>query len=275
MEKFETAVLGVVQGITEFLPISSTAHLMIFSWLLSWRDAGLDLAVWLHSGTLLAIIVYFRKDWAAIAAALYRSCLSGSFEDSGAKMGAGLVITTLPVIVFGVFFENVVAVALRHPLAVGWGLLAGSAVLFIADRKSGKTKHLSELSLKDCLLFGVAQSFALVPGVSRSGISIAGGMFLGYTREDSAKFAFMMGMPAIVAAIAHTVWKNGMQFHYDGDNITGILTAAATGFLAIRFLLNFARKKSYTPFVIYRIAIAALLFFMFFSGGGSSRFELP
>lgn len=263
MENRQTAALGLTQGITEFLPVSSTAHLMVFSWLLSWRDGGLDLAVWLHFGTLIAILFCFRKQWAAVAGALLRSVRSGSFESADAKMGAGLAITVLPAVVCGFVFETAVAGALRHPVAVAGGLLAGSAALFAADRKKGKTKRLAGLSIRDCVFFGVAQSFALAPGVSRSGISIAGGMFLGYTREDSAKFAFMMGVPAIGAAIARTVWKNGLALPDESGFFAGTVAATLTGVVAIRFLLRFVRKRSFTPFVIYRVALAALILVLF------------
>ncbi|QMU55953.1 MAG: hypothetical protein GKS04_01955 [Candidatus Mycalebacterium zealandia] len=259
MENHQTAALGVVQGITEVLPVSSTAHLLIFSWLLSWRDGGLDLAVWLHFGTLISILFCFRKEWAAIAGALLLSARSGSFESADAKMGAGLAITILPAAVCGLIFEDVVAGALRHPVVVAGALLAGSAALFAADRKKGKTKRLTSLSVKDCVFFGVAQSFALVPGFSRSGVSIAGGMFLGYTREDSAKFAFMMGVPVITAAIARTVWKNGLVIPNESEFIAGTIAATLTGIVSIRFLLRFVRNRTYAPFVIYRVAIAALI----------------
>ncbi|WP_462137520.1 undecaprenyl-diphosphate phosphatase [Candidatus Mycalebacterium sp.] len=263
MENRHTAILGVVQGITEVLPVSSTAHLMIFSWLLSWRDGGLDLAVWLHFGTLISILFCFRKEWAAIAGALLRSARSGSFESADAKMGVGLAITILPAAAVGFVFEAAVAGALRHPAVVAGALLVGSAVLFAADRKKGKTKRLASLSIKDCVFFGVAQSFALVPGVSRSGVSIAGGMFLGYTREDAAKFAFMMGVPVIGAAIARTVWKNGFVIPNESEFLAGTIAAALTGVVSIRFLLRFVRNRSYAPFVIYRVALAALILVFF------------
>ncbi len=256
MGRFETAALGVVQGITEFLPVSSTAHLIIFSWLAYGKDGGLDLTVWLHAGTLAAIFVYFKKDWANITRGVFRSFASRSLESHEAKMGAGLLITVLPAVAAGLVFEYAVAGILRQPLAVAGGLLAGSAALFAADRMTGKTKRIDGISLRDCILLGIAQSFALVPGVSRSGISIAGGMFLGYTREDSAKFAFMMGVPAIASAMAHRLWENGFPFAEADEIILGFTIAAITGIVAIRFLLNMARSGNYTPFVIYRIAVA-------------------
>ncbi len=259
MGRFEMAFLGVVQGITEFLPISSTAHLMIFSWLLSWKDGGLDLAVWLHSGTLIAIFIYFRKDWISIARGLYRSSGTGAFASPEAKIGAGLLITVLPTVVCGFAFEYAVAGMMRQPLAVAGGLLFGSAALFIADTTKGKAKRLEQISLRDCVFFGVAQSFALAPGVSRSGASITGGMLLGYTREDSAKFSLMMGVPAISAAIVHRVNKTGFSFP-DADEIAlGAAAATLTGIFAIRFLMDIARRGSYMPFVIYRVAVAGVL----------------
>ncbi len=263
MEKFEIAFLGAAQGVTEFFPVSSTAHIMIFAWLFSWKDGGLDLAVWLHAGTLLAIFICFRKDWALIVRALYRSSVSGSVKSAEARMGAGLLITALPAVAAGFLFEYAIAGILRQPLVVSGGLIAGSAALFIADAGKEGTKRLSGVSIKDCVFFGIAQSFALVPGVSRAGASIAGGMFLGYRREDSAKFAFMMGVPAICAAIAHRVWRNGFTLPLDGEVIAGAAAATVTGIFAIRFLLSFARRGSYTPFVIYRLAVAAVLIFVF------------
>lgn len=259
MARFETAVLGIVQGTTEFLPVSSTAHLMIFSWLLSWKDGGLGLAVWLHAGTLTAILVFFRKDWADLSRGLYRSLQNRSFANPEAKMGAGLLITVVPAAVCGFVFEDAVSGVLRQPLPVAGGLLIGSAAIFIADRSPGKTKRISDLSLRDCVFFGAAQSFALVPGVSRSGASITGGMFLGYTREDSAKFAFMMGVPAISAAIVRTAAKSGLSLHNAGEIALGVATAAVSGIVAIKFLMDISKRGSYTPFVIYRVAVAVAL----------------
>lgn len=255
MGKAETAFQGAVQGITEFLPVSSTAHLMIFSWLLSFEDGGLGLAVWLHAGTLAAVFICFRKEWAGIA----RGLLRGSAGGPEAKMGAGLLVTALPAVAGGLVFEQAVSGMLRQPLAVAGGLLFGSAALFVADRKTGNTKNLRRLSVRDCVLLGVAQSFALAPGVSRSGASIAGGMLLGYTREDSAKIALMMGVPAVAAAIAHRVWRDGFSFPNPDELALGAATAALSGIVAIRFLMSVAKRGSYTPFVAYRVAVAGAL----------------
>lgn len=267
MEKIEIAALGAVQGITEFLPVSSTAHLMIVSWLFAWPDAGLDTAVWLHAGTLIAIFACFRRDWLRLLRGVFRSLKNRSFDSPEAKMGAGLAVTVIPAVAGGLLFEDIVSGALRSPLAVAGGLFAGSIALFWADRKPGKTKRLSDLTVRDCVIFGLAQSFALAPGVSRAGASIAGGMFLGYTREDSAKFAFMMGVPAISAAIAHRIGTDGFAlpqgFSDGGGTVVGIATAAVSGAVAMRFLINFARRGSYTPFVIYRTAVALAIIFVF------------
>ena len=262
MEKTEIAVLGTVQGITEFFPVSSTAHMMMVSWLFSWEDAGLRTAVWLHAGTLASILFCFRKDWAAMARALVRSSVRGSLEGPEARLGAGLLVTVLPSVAAGLAFEHVVAGVLRQPAAVVAGLVAGSAALFLADKTRGGKKRLHGVSIRDCLIVGVAQAVALVPGISRAGASIAGGMFLGYTREESAKFALMMGVPAIGAAIGRTVWNSGLALP-DGGEAAGAVIAAAAGVFAIRFLMGLARRGSYTPFVAYRMAVAVALFFFF------------
>ncbi|MCY3973742.1 MAG: undecaprenyl-diphosphate phosphatase [Candidatus Dadabacteria bacterium] len=262
MEKIEIAVLGIVQGITEFFPVSSTAHMMIVSWLFSWEDAGLRTAVWLHAGTLASILFCFRKDWMKVARGLARAGARGSLDSPEARMGAGLLVTVLPSVAAGLAFEHLVAGALRQPQAVVAGLVAGSAALFLADRKPREGKRLRDVSIRDCLVIGVAQAFALAPGVSRAGASISGGMFLGYTREESAKFAFMMGVPAIGAAIGRTAWNNGFALP-DGGDAAGAVIAAAAGVFAVRFLMRFARRGGYMPFVAYRMAVALALLAFF------------
>ena len=263
MEGFEAAVLGAVQGITEFLPVSSTAHLMIVSWLFSWEDAGLETAVWLHAGTLASVLFCFRDDWVAIARELLRSSVKGTPPSHEARMGIGLIITVLPSVAAGLMFEQIVATALRQPPAVVAGLVAGSVLLMVADRNPRQTKHLGNISILHCVVLGIAQSVALVPGISRSGASIAGGMFLGYTREESAKFALMMGVPAIGAAIARVVWNGGLTLP-DGYAAAGAAVAATVGFFAIKFLMGFARRGSYTLFIIYRLAVAGVLLAVFY-----------
>jgi len=264
MELIQSLILGAIQGITEFFPISSTAHLVLLPWFFSWQDKGLPFNVALHMGSLMAIIYYFWQDWVLIIREFLKCLFSGSFSTSPAgKIGLYLIIATIPGAVAGVLFESQAAGILRHPLYVAFSLSFFGVVLYISDRFSFKSKSVEEMSVTDCILIGVVQALAIVPGVSRSGITITGAMFRGFKRDEAAKFSFMLAAPLIAGAGVFETRHLELSSVMSVPFIAGIAASALFAFLAIKYLLKYVRHRSYNVFVIYRLALAVLIVFLY------------
>ena len=264
MDLLQSIILGAIQGITEFFPVSSTAHLVLFPWFFSWTDNGLPFNVALHVGSLIAIIYYFWRDWILIIKEFLQSLFSWSFEGRPhGKTGLYLIIATIPGALAGVLFEQYAAGILRHPLSVAFSLSFFGVLLYFSDRTSKKTRTVGEMNMLDCIIIGLSQAFAIIPGVSRSGITITGAMFRNLNREEAAKFSFLLGAPLIAGAgvfeARHLEYSAVMSLPF----IAGVLASAVFAFLAIKFLLRFVRKSSYTVFVIYRLGLAVLIAFLY------------
>lgn len=264
MDLLQSIILGTIQGITEFFPISSTAHLVLLPWLFSWTDQGLPFNVALHMGSLIAIIYYFWRDWILIIKEFLQSVLKGSFEGRpNGKTGLYLVIATVPGALAGLLFEEYAAGLLRHPLSIAFSLSFFGVVLYFSDRVSKKNKTVGEMNIVDCIIIGLSQALAIIPGVSRAGITITGAMFRNLNREEAAKFSFLLGAPLIVGAgvfeARHLEYSAVMSVPF----IAGVLASAVFAFLAIKYLLRFLRKSSYTVFVIYRLGLAVLIVFLY------------
>ncbi|MEM7008372.1 MAG: undecaprenyl-diphosphate phosphatase [Thermodesulfobacteriota bacterium] len=264
MDLLQSIILGAVQGITEFFPVSSTAHLVIFPWLFSWKDEGLAFNVALHMGSLVAIIYYFWRDWMLIIREFIQSVSNWSFDGRpNGRTGLYLIIATIPGALAGVLFENYAAGILRDPLSVAFMLSFFGVVLYFSDRFSKKTKTVREMSMIDCIIIGISQAFAIIPGVSRSGITITGGMFRNLNREEAAKFSFLLGAPLIAGAGVFESRHLEPQAVLSLPFIAGVAASAVFAFLAIKYLLKFVRKSSYTVFVVYRLALAVLIAFLY------------
>ncbi len=264
MDLLQSIILGAVQGITEFFPVSSTAHLVLLPWFFSWTDQGLPFNVALHMGSLIAIIYYFWRDWILIIKEFLQSVLKGSFEGRpNGKTGLYLVIATVPGALAGLLFEEYAAGLLRHPLSIAFSLSFFGVVLYFSDRVSKKNKTVGEMNIVDCIIIGLSQALAIIPGVSRAGITITGAMFRNLNREEAAKFSFLLGAPLIAGAgvfeARHLEYSAVMSVPF----ITGVLASAVFAFLAIKYLLRFLRKSSYTVFVIYRLGLAVLIAFLY------------
>ena len=213
MEIAQSIILGLIQGITEFLPVSSTAHLFLIPWLFSWQDQGLPFTVALHVGSLFAILYCFREELVLIMRDFFCGLRSFSFEGrQDGKTGVYLIIATLPAVVTGFLFESYASGVLRDPLAVAAFLLGFGALLYISDRKTAASKTLRDMNLADALFFGVAQAFAILPGASRAGVTITGGLFRNYRREEAARFSFLLG---------HTRYSSGWGFRDQESGICG------------------------------------------------------
>jgi undecaprenyl-diphosphatase len=265
---FQAIVIGVVQGLTEFLPVSSSAHLIVVPRLLGWNDPFLNSAafdVMLHLGTLVALLVYFGRDLLRLLVAWLRSIAERTLgDDPDRRLAWLLAVSVVPAALLGAAFEGFFDTAFRQRLGpVALLLLAGAALLWLAERHGRRDRDLEGLRLSDAIAIGVAQALALFPGMSRSGITIAAGLFLGLQREAAARFAFLMGVPVIAGA---GLWKarqlvGGGAGEFDSTVLAaGMVAAALSGLVAIWFLLAYLRRRDTTPFIAYRVAFAVVIF---------------
>lgn len=245
----EALVLGIVQGLTEFLPVSSTAHLIIVPWVFAWTGLAdtLTFDVALHAGTLAALLICFWRDWVEIIFRKPRFLLM-------------IVAASFPAGVAGVLLNDLVETRLRSPLIIVGTLVIFGIAMLVAERGL-KEREFNRIAFSDAMLIGLAQAVALIPGVSRSGITISAGLFLGINREAAARFSFLLSTPAVAgAALLHLVkaLRHGGVEHPDLF-ATGIAVSALTGVLAIKFLLGFFRKHPMNIFAYYRFGLAALI----------------
>ncbi len=258
----QSAVLGLTQGLTEFLPISSSGHLILLPRFFSWPDQGLAFDAVAHLGTLAAILIYFRKRiWMIIKSFFSRSEELKESRRLGWLILAGIV----PAGFAGFFFENTIENVLRDPKIVAGSLILWAAVMYIADTVAKKKKYaggLSKLTFLKSIFVGAAQAIALVPGTSRSGITMTAGLFSGLSRESAAEFSFLLGAPLIFGAGAlklAEVIKSGMIDAEAGVLAVGFIVSFLSGYLAIRFLIDFLKKHSLNVFVAYRVLLGILI----------------
>ena len=265
---FEAIVLGLVQGITEFLPISSSAHIFVVSQLLGWQDPGAAFTAVSQIGTELAVIVYFRRDIARIISAWAQSLFKPALRSSiDARMGWYIIVGTIPIAVLGLAFSHQIETAARNLWLVSGTLIGFGIILGVADALGRHRLALANLNAKDGILFGLGQALALIPGVSRSGATISTGLALGYTREASARYAFLLAIPAVVASGLYEATKIGSDPTVEwGPTILATVIAFFTGFAVIAWLLRWVTTRSYLPFVLYRIALGLLLIVLLLTG---------
>ena len=268
---FYGILLGAVQGITEFLPISSTGHLILIEKLLgiSQENFGLTFDALLHLGTLISLLWFFKKDWLNIITTPFR--LKDKKNSQDLNLIKLLIVATIPGALFGLVLEKKVETVFRSPLLVGISLIVFSFVLVVVEKWSQKSKTIKDLKTKDAILTGFAQAVALIPGVSRSGITIAAGMWEGLTREQAAKFTFLISAPIIAGAggkklidvillfLNHQMPQGELWFY-----LSGMLSAAVFGYLTIKYFLKFISHNTLYPFIYYRIFLGLLVIFVFF-----------
>lgn len=252
-------VLALVQGITEFLPISSSGHLILVPALTGWPDQGLGTDVMVHIGTLAAILVYFWRDVLALARGTL-NLLRLKMTDDG-RMALYIVAATIPAVLFGLVLTSTGLVdRFRSVALIGWNAIIFGALLLAADRFAPRLNSLRELTLAPAVLIGVAQALALIPGTSRSGITITAARFLGLNRVDAARFSFLLGIPAMVGAGLLTAVEARNAGHpVSGDAVLAALFSFVFGIAAIAFLMAVVRRMSFLPFVLYRFALGAVL----------------
>ena len=267
----QAIVLGALQGATEFLPISSSAHLILAPWLFGWPDQGLTFDVVLHAGTLMAILLYFWKEWLEMISGLFR----GNYASAGkhgvsARLLALLILGTVPAGLAGYLAEHAVETRLRSPLVLSCTLIGVALLLALAERIARKEKDLGAISWPDALTVGLAQALALVPGTSRSGITITAGLFRGLTREAAARFSFLLSAPIIAGAAL----KKALELRHSGVTSTeqlplvlGFLASAGVGYLTIKYLLRYLQRNTLYLFVYYRIVLGIVIILLILFAG--------
>lgn len=255
LSPLQAILLGIVQGLTEFLPVSSTAHLILFPWLLGWKDPGQTFDVSLHVGTLIAVILYFRADWIEM--------LTCRFDQL--KL---VLVGCIPAGVAGVLFEDHIEILSLPgtfrpaPLVIAFFLVTVGLWLYWADQRGKRQREVDSMTLQDALWIGMGQAVALLPGVSRSGATIGTGLMRGLTREAAARFSFLLSTPIIAGAVGYKGLKlagEGVTAGQANAMLWGILASGLSGYAAIWLLMRLVRTRSYTGFVIYRIALAAMI----------------
>ena len=268
MTTFQAIIYGIVQGLTEFLPVSSTAHLILLPWVAGWPDPGLSFDVALHLGTLIALLIYFRADWIALISSAL-GIIRGRPQAPDARMAMQIVIATIPGAIAGALFEHKVEDALRAPQVIALMLIALALVLVVAEWMGRRKKSLDEISWGDAITVGVAQAFAIIPGVSRSGVTITAGLFRGMKRDTAARFSFYLSTPIIAGAVAKRsleILKAGATIEQLTPFIIGILASGIVGYLAIAFLMRYLQTRTTYVFVYYRIALGIAVLLAIWTG---------
>jgi undecaprenyl-diphosphatase len=260
LSTLQLVVLALVQGLTEFLPVSSSAHLILVSWLADWPDQGLVLDVAVHLGTLVAVIIYFRRDLWDMA----RAWLSGapsSQRSSQRRLGLLIVLASLPVLVTGLLAYDMVAGLLRDVRVIGWATIFFGIALLVADRWSRADRAVSDLRLPGALAIGLAQVLALIPGASRSGVTMMMGRAIGLSADAAARFSFLLSIPVIGAAGLHGLWqvvRGGSPVAWSEFVLAAGISALA-GWACIAVFLALLRRLGLLPFIIYRLVLGLVL----------------
>jgi undecaprenyl-diphosphatase len=264
MDFFQAIILGAVQGLTEFLPISSSAHLVLVPWALGWPPHGAAFDAALHLGTLAALLIYFWGDWVDVSRAFILGITSRrvreSFEYGLAWM---LILGTVPAVVVGLLAENYIESTVREPQTIAAVMVLFAVVLLVSERLGIQRRAMERFTMVDALLIGLAQAIALVPGVSRSGVTITAGLLLGFTRPAAARFSFLLSTPVILAAGSLQLiqlLRSGLQGEALAVLAVGVLTSAVVGLCAISFLIRFLQRNSTDVFVWYRVAAGLCVF---------------
>jgi len=264
---FQALVLGLLQGLGEFLPISSSAHLALAPWLLHWPDPGLAFDVALHFGTLVAVLWYFRHEWVSLARAAWQIVTTRRIVTIEQRRALYVIIATIPGGIFGLLLEKKAETTLRNPALIATALIIMGVILWVVDRVRPEARDMNQLRTSDAIWIGLAQAFALIPGVSRSGATITAGRGLGLDRNGAAAFSFLLSMPIIAAAailkVPHVLRESGLSTPL----VVGVLASAVSGWFAISALLKYVSRHSYGAFALYRVVVGAIVLVIYFARG--------
>ncbi len=278
MTLFEAIVLGVVQGLTEFLPISSTAHLRIIPALAGWEDPGAAFTAIVQIGTLIAVLIYFWKDIFIIVTAVIEGVIGRKpLANNNAKMGWMIVAGTLPIVILGILFKSEIETSLRSLYWVSGALIGLALVLSLAEnkirtklKKGLPLKSMEDIGWKEALLIGLAQSVALIPGSSRSGVTITGGLFLDLDRATAARFSFLLSLPSVFAAALLQLYQTWHIITSSSENMTNILVATfaagIVGYASIAFLINYLKNHTTNIFIAYRLVAGGAILYLVTTG---------
>jgi undecaprenyl-diphosphatase len=267
MTWYEAIILGLVQGLTEFLPVSSSAHLRIVPALFGWDDPGSAFTAVIQLGTIAAVIIYFFKDIIRIANVWLRSLFNPKLRnESDARMGWYVILGTIPIAVLGIIFENQIDTVARDLRLIAATLIVLGIILLVADQRGISTKKLENLTFWDAMTYGIAQALALIPGVSRSGATITAGLFMGYDRASAARYSFLLSIPAIVASGLFKLKDiNAADGPSLGLTLLATVLAFVSGYASISWLLRFVSTRSYFSFVVYRVIVGLLLIILLYA----------
>lgn len=259
MTIIQALVLGLVQGLAEMLPISSSAHLVLFPWFFHFPDPGLAFDVALHLGTLVAILGYFWRDWLALLNAFIQILKTRKIETFEQKLIGFLIVASVPGAIFGYLLEGQAQTIFRSPLLIAFALALLGAVLLYADKFDKGEKKIKDMNTKNSLAIGLSQALAIVPGVSRSGVTMTTGLLLGYAKEDAAKFSFLMSAPIIAGAGLLKFKDLGASDIASTTFVVAFVTSVLASLFAIGFLLRYVKKHGFKLFAYYRFALAAII----------------
>lgn len=255
MTLFQAVVLGIVQGLTEFLPVSSSAHLALVPWIFGWRDPGLAFDVALHLGTLVAVLWFFRAEWVRLIASAWSIVTTRRLDTPEKRRVVHLIIATIPGGIAGLLLSHYAETYFRSPALIATTLIVMGVILWAADKVAPQSRDLDQMTWTQALALGVAQCFALVPGVSRSGSTITAGRALGFRRESAAVFSFLMSMPITAAAALKEVPAALHEHGLSAALIVGVVASGVSGWLAISVLLKYVSRHSYGIFAAYRVLL--------------------
>jgi len=263
MTTLQIVVLAIVQGLTEFLPISSSGHLVLVPYLVEWTDQGLAFDVAVHFGSLVAVCVFFREDIMGLLRGGVR-ILGGDVKSPQSYMALAIGLGTIPAAAAGLLFASWIEANLRDPSIIVYTLAGYGILMALADRFGKREKGIAEIRIRDALVIGLAQALALVPGTSRSGVTITAGRLLGFERQDAARFSFLLSAPVILLA---TVYKGAELVLGDdvvawGQLALGVVVSAIVAYLSIEFFMRFVSRIGLAPFAIYRLALAGLILYV-------------
>lgn len=262
-EIFKAILLGIVQGLTEFLPISSTAHLRIIPSFFGWKDIGASYTAVMQVGTMIAIIVYFHKDLISMIKAFFLSIKSKDYNSKDTRLFLMIILGTIPIVIFGFLLKDFIRNEFRNMYIVASSLIFFSIILYIADRYTKKTITMDKLTYSNAVIIGLFQALALIPGASRSGSTISGAFFRDMTREDAARFSFLLSIPAILLSGTYEMFSQ-RNLLLSGESALlslaiATIVSGVIGYWSIWFLLSFIKKNSLLVFVIYRVLFGILI----------------
>ena len=263
MSELQVIILAIVQGLTEFLPISSSGHLVLVPFLFGWTDQGLAFDVAVHFGSLIAVLLFFREDIAGLLRGGLQ-VLGGSVSTIESRLALGILFGTVPAAIAGLLFADWIEANLRSPLVIVVTLSGYAVLMLVADRFGKRDRNITDVTLGHALLIGVAQALALVPGTSRSGVTMTLARFLGYARQDAARFSFLLAVPVILLATGYSLLgllRSAEPVPW-GQLATGVVVSAIVAYLSIDFFMRFVSRIGLLPFAVYRLLLAGVIVYV-------------